>query len=890
MDPGSEEAHVTYANSVLFEKSPLEAMEALAVRRDQIKSVNKEMAEWFTAYGRQRLKYVEDLKKLHAQGQRLFSGGQSLDPLGLLNPLWSDNLKLIMDEITLFDQSTRKMGRDMIAPLKLFNRNNDTRLIEMDEISELASNIQLAQENGQDPTQFVEEWSRRAPDFFATFESYDYERLVLLKDVFSKYQSDASDVNAVFKTDIESGLAHVLNLNVEDEIERFSKEVIQTHLPIEHLDVNKITANKKASRTTADGFTNSSTVSRKQVIPSQSTMATAATESEPHHRKGLFHKKDKKEKRMPSTSSSLFSNGTTIGPGSAASVHSDKKDKGKMRSKFGSIFKKNKNGHPNGKKMNDFGTINESDSSSIVTGNTHQSFSRQRTHSISSNNRLSMPNIPNQPAQPSHLSVSAQQHQQQQQMADNRRHSALPVAPVAVATAAAVASAPPAVEKVVEPVSPVVEQQQQQHVYEPMVPTKKNDSISSLNTPVTTPSVTEEPQTANDSSPTTANTREMNFIPEDSVSNIVPPPLPTSRKQHVAEPVSAIPQRQQSHGQVPMPPPVVAALQKRQSVNGELQPAATGSKQLDTTNQTLASNTTGGGSLANGQIVHPSLTTPGLNASIVELFNASFKDGELVRSNAIGEIAFSFINEESTVPSQIIELQLKSNNNQLPNFMVNPMFLEQISSAEANVANFKISDVSQLLMRTVGGLKYMLSSPLAPIVITPVWKHEPTQSTVIISIKPLNSSIVEDYLSNGGVIKLTNVLISASIQGAIVSTAATKPSGTLNKDKGRVTWLAKDDVVFSSQAQEVRYVARFITNQQASESEGGVQVKFNIGHEDGGDALAALNVDLDILAKGKNVVEDPFGDNEGEEHHAVADWVSVPTLKSIVSGSYTGHS
>lgn len=856
---------VTYSNSILFSKSPIEAMEALQIRKSQIKTINKELAEWFTAYGRQRLRYVEELKKLHQQGLTIFSDENlnlqngKLDALGLCKPLWSDTLKLVNDEITLFDQSTRKMGRDMIAPLKLFNRNNDTRLIEMDEITELAANIQLAQTSNKDPTYFVEQWSRKAPDFFATFEAYDYERLVLLKDIFSKYQSDVSDVNEIFEKHNEQGLEHALNLNIDDEIDRFSKNVTDTTLPIENINVDQI-ASSKGSRTTTDGFTKS------KRSDNLSTPVESPAAEEPHHRRGLFHN-NKKDKRLSSTGSSLFSTGTTIGPSSKSINSTDKKEKVKIRSKFGSIFKgrkgkKNELNHPN--------TIAESDSASVITGTTQQS--RARTQSVSSSHRLSMPNIP----------------QQHQVPVDTHRQSAASMTPPVV----------PAKDELASPIKDV-----KHNVYEPMVPTKRNDSLPSLNSPLTTPTADNSP-IAVDTLPTTTSTipqtREMNHIPENEVipepqmgsqqiSSTLPPPLPSSRKHVSSEPISVT--RQQPHGSVPIPPQQRKnGIEQPNVGNGGsfLQPAPTGSNQQDSTAQTLAHNTTGGGGLATGQIVHPSLTTPGLNASIVELFNASFKDGELVRSNAIGEIAFSFINEDNQIP-QTIELQINSNNgSNLPNFMVNPMFLEQ-GPIDNHSSTFKINDASQLLMRTVGGLKYMLNNPIAPIVITPIWKHEDKQSTVIISIKPVNSESMENFLNEqGGVIKLTNVLISASIQGALVSTAATKPSGTLNKDKGRVTWLAKDDITFSANHLEERYVARFMTNQLASESESGVQVKFNISNDDGADQFGNLNVGLNILAKGENVVEDPFGDGETSSDNN--DWMAVPTLKSIVSGSYTGHS
>ena len=284
-----------------------------------------------------------------------------------------------------------------------------------------------------------------------------------------------------------------------------------------------------------------------------------------------------------------------------------------------------------------------------------------------------------------------------------------------------------------------------------------------------------------------------------------------------------------------------------------------------------------------GQIMHPSLTTPGLNSSIVELFNATFKDGKLARSNAIGEVAFSFIVDETNkkLPNEI-GLQISSKSNGLlPNFMVNPMFLQQSATSPGS---FSISDPTQISMRTVGGLKYMLNNPTPPIVITPIWKHEDKQSTVIISIKP--TSELESYLAHES-LSLSNIMVSVSIQNAVVLSAATKPPGSLNKEKGRVTWILPHPIVFNFSKKEERLVARFITNSRASESDTGVQMRFNISNEDGAGRIDFLNTDMEIKASGVSMVEDPFGDGISKQ---IDDWSEVPTLKSLVAGSYSGHS
>lgn len=963
-----DEQRVVYSSSILFEKQPLDAMESLTIRRQQAKLINKELSEWFTAYGRLRLHYVEELKKIHKRGEALFTNSNSnlqnnkLDALGLCTPLWSDVLAILNDEITLFDQSTRKMGRDMIAPLRLFTRNNDSNLVEMDELSQLASSLQ----SNPNSSLLQDEWTRRAPYFFEIFENYDYERLLLLKDVFLKYQTDVGDVVTQFKKDNESGLEHALNFNVDDEINRFSQDVIKSNFPVENIKIAPTSSNDK-SRTSTDGFTSNSNLNNNVSASSEPTNKRHSNLLSPrrfhlkknseHHTHGHGHGSDDVEstvteasesttyKAPPSSSSTSKSNkrltsgtsmlSTTTLPGASGSLSNNggKKEKNSMRSKFGSIFKSHKKA---GKGHDHPSAIPESDTASITTettvGSTNQR-SNQRNKSTQPRNR-------NQSVASSTLQTpTTLTHDQRSYNTNSPVRDTFQQTPSAT-TAPVTSTAKPTIQPSLResndysindskplPTYPstndVQSSERKQSVnslYEPMRPTKRSDSLSSGNNLNSQPQLQPQPQpqlvnsastvttdstnintapltssSAITSIPATSSTnRGMDNIPESSplVSSAPgsntgiasPPPPPIARK--TASEISSIPTNTNptnariSHGSVPTPPVQRKSMDQQQL----LQPAATGTNQPETTNNILAKNVTGGGSLMGGQIMHPSLTTPGLNSSIVELFNATFKDGKLARSNAIGEVAFSYIMNENNkkLPSEIGLQIISKSNGMLPNFMVNPMFLQQSSS---DTGLFTISDPTQIAMRTVGGLKYMLNNPVPPIIITPIWKHEDKQSTVIISIKPtpeLNTYLAENSLA------LSNVMVSVSIQGALVTSAATKPPGSLNKEKGRVTWILSSPVVFNSSKKEERLVARFMTSQRATESETGVQIRFNISNDDGAGRIDFLNTDMEIKASGVTLVEDPFGDNDSSAQ--LNEWSEVPTLKSLVAGSYSGHS
>ena len=948
-ESNEESQHVVYSSSILFEKQPIEAMESLVIRRQQAKQINKELSEWLTSYGRLKLHYVDELKKIHKTGQELFTNenvnlqNSKLDALGLLNPIWNDTLKIINNEIELFDQSTRKMGRDMIAPLRLFTRNNDLNLIEMDQLIEIASNLKNGQNGHGNLNDFENEWSTKAPYFFEIFENYDYQRLLLLKDVFLKYQTDVADVVNQFKKDNENGLQHVLNFNVDDEINRFANDVIKTNLPVENIKVEAVSK----SRNTTDGFTFSP--SNGAAIGAGVGGAIAGAAVSKRHSSLLsshrFHLKKNNDHDSPSSSnistneSKRLSSNTSMLSSNTSSTFNDnkKKEKGAMRSKFGSIFKGRKK---NGKDSTptDFtppSTIHEPDNSSInteVTNPRDYSSNRQRNQSIasqslasvkhySSNNNIhnsinnhndynnnanvAPPNVPKDEPQNQHpyrqssiaepvnkplpqYPLSETVHTEEPKSIEQQQQQASAPNPAVVSTFVPVEQ-PQQAEQL-----PIIEQKQvEPSFYEPMRPTRRSDSLSGSSVPqVDNLSVSNSTLNTPPASSTTGVTSipptayNMNIIPEASQlsnnNNAPAPPPPSSRKHVSTDPSvpapSSVSNLRQPRNSVPVPPTQRKSMLIEQQ---PLQPAPTGTQRSESVNSELQRNTTGGGGLVSGAIIHPSLTTAGFNASIVELFNATFKDGLLTRSNAIGEVAFSFIsNDEKKLPSELsLKVSSKNENVKLPNFAVNTLLMNQV-----NEDTFIISDPTQISMRTVGALKYMLNDTKPPIIVTPVWKHEANQSTVCISIKPTNE--LDEYLTTGS-LTLTNFIVSVSIKDALVSSAATKPPGSLNKEKGRVTWIVKDPITFNSTKKEERFIARFKTTKLAKESDSGVQIKFNISNEDGAGRIDFINTDLEIQARGETVVEDPFGDGLSKQ---VDDWSDVPTLKTIVAGSYSGHS
>ena len=247
------------------------------------------------------------------------------------------------------------------------------------------------------------------------------------------------------------------------------------------------------------------------------------------------------------------------------------------------------------------------------------------------------------------------------------------------------------------------------------------------------------------------------------------------------------------------------------------------------------------GSLLNNDFKHFNLSdaTIGLNASIAEIVNATFKDGQLKTSQVIGEVAFNYNghpNEESII------VHIPHDYNRL---IVNKTFIEELGDHD-----YKLDPVS-ISSKTLGGLKYLANDNQVPFLVQQIWKFEPHQSSLMISIR---SNVNET-------IEIENLIVSAALNTDIVATSASsKPQGAFNKEKNRITWRYTHPVVLKPHGEE-KLIARFMTNGQGSEHELGVQLKFGIANP--------------------NVIKFcSIYDTQGEE---------IPSFRNLVSGHYASH-
>ncbi|KAL9065003.1 MAG: hypothetical protein Q9161_008495 [Pseudevernia consocians] len=282
-------------------------------------------------------------------------------------------------------------------------------------------------------------------------------------------------------------------------------------------------------------------------------------------------------------------------------------------------------------------------------------------------------------------------------------------------------------------------------------------------------------------------------------------------------------------------------------------------------------------SMASTAVTHPQMRQPGLNASIAETVSATFEKSEVVKAVVIGELALQHNPSETTSSSG-------SENIRLENFPVlekvapNPTFISQIPSRSGEYS----VNVSQVSRPSVA-FKYQVhleDSSLAahaPVSITPSWKIQPTQASVILTyaFNPAFSSPAKRSVS------LKNVVVFISVKNAKALSCQSKPQGIFSKERSLIYWKLGDMTLDGYAEAPQKLLARFSTEGEATP--GPVEMRWEIS----GDAAAGLGSGLSLsqMASKEEGGSDPFAD-ESTWSSAAGTWKEVPVHRRLVSGKY----
>ena len=279
-------------------------------------------------------------------------------------------------------------------------------------------------------------------------------------------------------------------------------------------------------------------------------------------------------------------------------------------------------------------------------------------------------------------------------------------------------------------------------------------------------------------------------------------------------------------------------------------------------------------------IRHPEMHQPGLNASVVETVSAWFTHGQITKAIVIGELALSHTaSEASTKTSEGIRLE---NFPVLEKVAPNPNFINQVPS-KAGEYTVDLSQIS----RTTVAFKYQVHlnegnlAAHVPMMLTPSWKVEPTQTSVILNYA-FNPAFA---CPSGRSVSMRNVTVLITLEGVKASACQSKPVGTFSKEKSLIYWKLGDITLDGYAEAPHKLLARFSTETEAKP--GMVEVRWEIS----GESVAGLGSGLALSQMAHSKDEggsDPFAD-EGTMTTPAGAWKEVPVLRKVVSGKYVAN-
>ncbi|KAF8455251.1 Muniscin C-terminal mu homology domain-containing protein [Kalaharituber pfeilii] len=294
-----------------------------------------------------------------------------------------------------------------------------------------------------------------------------------------------------------------------------------------------------------------------------------------------------------------------------------------------------------------------------------------------------------------------------------------------------------------------------------------------------------------------------------------------------------------------------------------------------------------------GIVKHPELHQPGLSSSIVETVNARFEGGAPVRVTVVGEVALAYNPRENDLMAlPTTETVRMDNFFVLDKVAPNPNFIHAIPERPGEYA-LSLANLN----KTTVGFKYQVHleestwMDYLPVIVTPAWRIEPHQASVILNYKPN-----PNYHRLGGSttpITLKNVVFVTGIEGTTPTSCQSKPVGAFSREMGRIAWklgeLTLDDTSAAG-----KLVARFSLENGAGTGVKQLpsEMRWEIVGDDAKTAGSVLSVSS--LVKEVEVKEevDPFADDEvvvkeseaGEKKEGV--WKPLFTVRKLAGGKY----
>lgn len=850
--------------SILTAKQPYEATEAIRIRLSQAKLINKDFYTLFKDLADLKKNYSQQLRKIIAENEDLNKillsqmlenqvltteemSNFKFDSLGELNQLWDVLINSLKTDLNSCTELYSILNNQVVQNLKN-STETDRHWFESKQLhsklSKVAATIDYYQKKGDKSGKLDvanTQWASEVPYLVEVFETLDYNRLQTIKDCVLSYQSGYSDYLSTITNDSEKCMAKFLEFEPKSEIDRFAAAASE---------YNFILSNDRQNN------------SINQQQSQKNDMSQQISTKSPQKNKNRRSTLGEIGHRFTSSSTVLhhdLMNNEFSNSDNNKSL-SNKKSSHKLRSRVGSIFGKK---FLNNRKSQVFNsnsvknTIIESPNSSTTDiRSTYSNKSRpsmpQHQYRNSSNNISSKTSSVSKPTASADMepSKNVEKTSVPESAFQNLRQSD----PVKSESMNVTKSG----EKIIVENNGLSVQNIQEEIPE----SKSVNSFSMTQIPLK-PQQKSDPLPSNPQQPSVYSPEQSYDGNENVRNHIQAPVVPPSRKQAI------------SSYQSPLTPTPI----RREIASQEQEQVETTSEQQNTSSL-LTSQITGELTQLNPQMTGSSTTISGqsvfqhdtkdigcfgLNASIAEVINATFKEGVLQDSQLIGEIALNYVLNPNGNGELPVGINLKINNaTKFDKVIINQAFVEQVEQE-----HFKINP-QFIDSRVLGAIKYSIKDPLAPIVVHPIWKFEPHQASVVLNIKI--APFVPERIRR---LVLDDLVVFASIDGAEATNALSKPQGSFSREKKRITWRFKEPLVLDRDSNETRLIARFITNGLAHESGKGISIKFVL-HEQTSETIA---VGSSISLEDQELdVENPFG----------GEWNAVFSKTTLVAGNYIG--
>ncbi|PVI00492.1 hypothetical protein DM02DRAFT_614252 [Periconia macrospinosa] len=281
-------------------------------------------------------------------------------------------------------------------------------------------------------------------------------------------------------------------------------------------------------------------------------------------------------------------------------------------------------------------------------------------------------------------------------------------------------------------------------------------------------------------------------------------------------------------------------------------------------------------------VKHPDMHEPGLNSSIAETVSTWFEQGNVTKALVIGQIALAFN------PVDIAAGPFGTETIRLENFPIlekvapNPAFIEQVVD---NPGSYTV-DLSKITKTSVAFHYQVHLEPenlasFAPILLSPLWKTEASQTSVI-----LNYGLNPKYnLGDATSVTVQNLILLLRLEpGSKTTSCQSKPTGSFSREKAHIYWRL-GDVTFTRDQPAQTMRVRFFTEGEAKP--GNCEARWEISAEQALRVGSGLSVSQSAPASEKQEI-DPFADADENAPPPTPAWKEVTGVKRITSGTYIG--